>query len=262
MARPTAASWEMVPRAGRGSGQTVLVHRRFTAAAPAGRSLPTDTFTYGADIPGEPKLRLLGNVDGKRVLELGCGAGHNAVALARQGARVLAVDTSAEQIAEARFAADRAGVRLELHHAPLAELAFVRADSVDICVSAFGLAAVTDIDRVFRQVHRVLRPEGPLVISLPHPVFNLVDPKDAELRIRRSYWESAPVTTSGSDTTDGPDQPRNISQLFTSLGRANFRVDTILEPQPDPSGPRSDHWVDAMAQLPATLVIRARKEGI
>jgi SAM-dependent methyltransferase len=237
-------------------------HRRFSPAAPTGRSLPTDVVTYGSDVPGESDLRLLGHVEGKRILELGCGAGHNAIALANQGAKVIAVDSSAEQIAEARFAADRAGVKLELHHAPLAELAFVRADSIDICLSAFGLAAVADLDRVFRQVHRVLRPEGPLVISLPHPAFALADPKDPELRVRRSYWETAPVTTSGAEGVEDLDQPHTISQLFTSLGRANFRVDTILEPEPSPSAPRSAHWVPAMAQLPSTLILRARKQGI
>jgi SAM-dependent methyltransferase len=224
--------------------------------------LPVDTVTYGADIAAEPALRLLGNVEGKRVIDLGCGAGHNAIALARQGAKVIAVESSAEQIAEARFAAERAGVKLELHHAPLAELAFVRADTVDICLSVFGLATVTDVDRVFRQVHRVLRPEGPLVLSLPHPAFALVDPTDVELRVQRSYWEPAPITTSGAEGSDEPDQPRTVSGLFTSLGRANFRVDTILEPEPAPSGPRSSHWVPAMTNLPSTLLVRARKQGI
>jgi SAM-dependent methyltransferase len=238
------------------------VHRRFSAAAPAGRSLPIDAVSYGADVPGEADLRLLGTVEGKRVLDLGCGAGHNAIALGRQGAKVIAVESSAEQIAEARFAADRAGVKLELHHAPLAELAFVRADSIDACLSVFGLATVADADRVFRQVHRVLRPEGPLVLSLPHPAFALVDPDDPELRVRRSYWETAPITTSGAEGADDPDQPRTISRLFTSLGRANFRVDTILEPEPSASGPRSPHWSQAMTRLPATLLVRARKQGI
>ena len=86
-------------------------------------------------------------MEGKRILDLGCGVGHNAIALARQGAKVIGVDESSDQVAEARAACEREGVRVELHHAPLAELAFLRADTIDGAVSAFGLASVDDVDR-------------------------------------------------------------------------------------------------------------------
>lgn len=229
------------------------MHQRFTLAAPAGQALPTDVVTYGSDIAREDTLKLLGHVEGKRILDLGCGAGHNAIALARHGAKVIGVDESSDQIAAARAAAEREGVKLELHHAPLAELAFVRADTIDGVVSAYGLTAVDDIDRVFRQVARVLRPEHHFVLSLPHPTFALVDPDDPERRVVRSYWDAGNI---------GTDVPRTIAGLFTSLGRANFRVDALLEPQPSPGGPRGTGWVDLMRFAPATLILRARKHGI
>jgi len=196
------------------------MHQRFTLAAPAGRDLPTDVVSYGADVPREDTLKLLGHVEGKRILDLGCGAGHNAIALARHGAKVIGVDESSDQIAEARAAAEREGIKVELHHTPLAELAFIRADTIDAVVSAFGLAAVDDIDRVFRQVDRVLRPEHHFVLSMPHPAFSLIHADDPERRVHRSYWDTAPV---------GADIPRTVGALFTSLGRANFRVDAVLD---------------------------------
>jgi SAM-dependent methyltransferase len=237
------------------------VHHRFSVAAPAGRVLPLDAVSYGADVPGETELRLLGNVEGKRVLDLGCGAGHNEIALAKQGAKVIGVDPSADQIAEARQEAEAAGVKVELHHGSLAEVAFVRADGIDVALSVFGLATVSDVDRVFRQVHRVLKPEAPLVLALPHPAFALIDPEDPELRVRRSYWETAAILTSGAEDGD-VDQPHTVSQLFTSLLRANFRIDWIIEPQPAANTPRGPHWTPAMTMIPATLIIRARKQGI
>jgi len=229
------------------------MHQRFSVAGPSGLDLPTDVVTYGPDVAREDTLKLLGNVDGKRVLDLGCGAGHNAIALARQGAKVIGVDESSDQVADARAACEREKVKVELHHAPLAELAFIRADTIDAVLSVWGLVPVDDIDRVFRQVDRVLRPEHPLVLSMPHPAFAMVDTDDPERRIRRAYWEPAP--TKGII-------PRTISALFTSLGRANFRVDTVLEPQPTTGGPRTIAWHDHMQYVPATLIIRARKQGI
>jgi SAM-dependent methyltransferase len=236
------------------------MHRRFSVASPGGTELPTDVVSYGADVAREDTLRLLGSVEGKRILDLGCGTGHNAIALARQGAKVIGVDESSDQVADARSACEREGLRVELHHAPLAELAFLRADTIDGALSAFGLAPVEDIDRVFRQVHRVLRPEMAFVVSLPHPAFAVIDPDDPDRRVRRSYWDPAPIEADGPDRP--PDVPRTISGLFASLARANFRVDTLLEPEPPLRGPRSSRWTDAMRLLPATLIVRARKLGI
>lgn len=230
----------------------------FSVAAPAGTSLPDDSVSYGPAIPREVELRLLGDVSGKRVLDLGCGAGRNAVALAKAGARVIAVDESADQVAEARVAIDAAGVRVELHHAPLAELAFLRADTIDVALSVGALAHVADISRVFRQLHRVLRPEHAVVISVPHPVFALLDPgAEDPLRIRHSAFDQEPFT---ADDPRSGTHARSFGALFTELGRAGFRVDTVLEPPPDQTG--GPHWSPAMDQVPATLVLRARKEGI
>ena len=230
----------------------------FSVAAPAGLELPYDSVTYGPAIPREVDLRLLGDVSGKRVLDLGCGAGHNAVALARAGARTIAVDESAEQIGHARAAIDSAGVKVELHHAPLAELAFLRADTIDGAICVGALTEVADISRVFRQLHRVLRPEHHAVISVPHPAFTLLDPgSDDPLRIRRSAFDETPWTS--EDPRHGS-FARSTGTLFTELGRAGFRVDHVLEPAAvDPGGP---HWSPAMQQVPSTLILRARKEGL
>ena len=69
---------------------------------------------FGDDIAGERDLRLVGDVRGKRVLELGLPPGPpNSVALAQAGARVIAVDNSLDRIAAARRAAESPGVRVE-----------------------------------------------------------------------------------------------------------------------------------------------------
>ena len=231
----------------------------FTVAAPGGADLPDDVVTYGPDIPGEPSLRLLGDLSGKRVLDLGCGAGSNAIAMARAGARVIAVDEDADQIGAARRAIDAADVKVELHQAPLAELAFLRAETIDAAISVHSLVRVADVGRVFRQLHRVLRQEHSFVLSVPHPTFALLDPDGPEpLQIRRSAFDEQPYAH--DDPRHGT-HVRTAGALFTELGRAGFRVDHVLEPAPTGSsgGP---HWTPAMAKVPATLVLRARKEGI
>jgi SAM-dependent methyltransferase len=235
---------------------------RHADAYQAGAKLPTDVAHYGPDIATEATLRLCGNVAGKRVLELGCGGAQCSIAFARQGANAIGVDFSAAQLAFARRLVAREGVKVELRHGDLADLAFVRADTMDLVFSAYAFGFVDDLDRVFRQVHRVLKQEHPLVFSLPHPAYDMIDDDaDPALLIRRSYFDRTPIDYewNGVEFTD---YRHTISDLFTSLTRANFRVDTLLEPEPLPGGQRSQHWRPTFSHVPRTLIIRARKQGI
>lgn len=232
---------------------------RFTTAEPPEGDRGT-VVVYGADAPTEADLRLLGAVEAKRVLDLGCGTGHNAVVLAREGAKVIGVDPGADRLAMARDRAEAAEVRVELHQAGLAELAFLRSDSVDAALSAMALATVDDLARVFRQVHRVLKPEAPFVCSFPHPAFAMFDPAGPDpLRVVRPYDQDAPATwyLDGQEVTD---RPRTIGEVFTTLHRASFWVDQLLEPTAT-GAPRSRHFAELMGTVPATLIVRARKQG-
>lgn len=234
---------------------------RFSLAGASGAALDADVVRYGPGIPTEEDLRLLGHVEGRRVLDLGCGTGAGAVAMARAGARVIAVDDAAANLAETRERAERAGVRVEAHHASLAELAFVRADTIDAAVSAYGLATVDDLDRVFRQVHRVLRTDRPFVFSLPHPAFVMLDPATGEPVLRRAWWDPSPVQWSVEEGRDRPDRVVTLSQLFSGLNRAGFAVDTLIEPQAEQAA-AGEAWSEVMRWVPPTLIVRARKQGI
>jgi SAM-dependent methyltransferase len=227
------------------------------AATPAADSV----VVYGTELPSEAELKLLGPVEGTRILDLGCGVGRNAVALAHQGAKVIAVDPSAALLASARARAEAADVRIELHQAALAELAFLRSDSIDAAISVMALATADDLARVLRQVHRVLKPEAPFACSVPHPAFALIDPRAADpLQVRRAYDDASPITWELGDE-EVVDHPRTFADLFTAFSRANFRIDQVIEPTAAGSGHGDDTWADAMRVLPATLLLRARKQG-
>jgi ubiquinone/menaquinone biosynthesis C-methylase UbiE len=222
------------------------------------RESATDAVRYGPDVPTERDLRLLGDVTSKRVLDLGTDSGHAAIAFAKQGATVIAVDASEDAIRDARRAADREDARVEWHACDLADLAFLRADSIDVAFSAQALAEVEDLGRVFRQVHRVLRPNAPLVFSYDHPMALCVARDDREgalalgsLQVRQSWFDPSPRMTERNGQKHAI-YPRSISEMFVQLSRAGFRVDALLELAPAS---------EANPMVPATVVIRARKEG-
>lgn len=227
-----------------------------------GDASATSVVRYGPDTATETDLRLLGAVSDKRVLDLGCGNGQAAIAFAKQGAHAIGLDPSQELLTAAKRWSDREGVKVELHHGDLADLAFMRADSVDLVFSAWAFGGVADLTRVFRQVHRVLRQGAPLVFSIPHPMYDVIDDNDAEqpLLVRRSYFDRSPIDEQGA----GPfaDYHHTVGDIFMGLTRNNFRVDALLEPESIQARSLSPHWREAFLWLPRTLVVRARKEGI
>lgn len=202
-------------------------------------------------------MRLLGDVRGKRVLELGCGTARCSIALAKQGATAIGVDSSAEALSTARYLCEREEAKVELRQGDLADLAFLRADSVDAAFSAHALAFVDHLDRLFRQVHRVLKAGAPLVFSIPHPVARLVDDEAAHpLVVRRSYFDPTPIQSvkNGSRSVE---YQHTFSEVHGGLVRAGYRVDAVVEPEPDDPRPGKGRPL-----LPRTLVVRARKERI
>jgi SAM-dependent methyltransferase len=221
----------------------------FPAGAEAGPPL-----ALGPGLDADLSRRLLGQIEGRRILELGTGTGRMAVALAAQGAKVISVDPSFERVTDARDVAEAADVRVEYHHGDFADLAFVRGDQIDLAVAVYSLASVDDLGRVFRQVNRVLRSEASFVLSLPHPLSLMAEAADGGPRLTRTYFDTAPMSWS-LDGEEGTVHPHQIGDVVTTLWRSNFRVDTVLEPRPVPGGPPIGEWV------PTCLIIRARKQG-
>jgi len=177
------------------------------AAARRGGVGPSDTIRFGVDLPTEADLRLCGSLKGKRVLDVGCGAGENAVAMAHQGAHVIAIDASSAQLALGRKLAAESEVKVEWHEGDAADLAFLRADSIDLALAAGVVHEIEDLDRLLRQVHRVLRPGSAFVFSHEHPMRLAVGREGAgpgvlplgRLEVRRSYFDPSPVMVTCED---------------------------------------------------------------
>src|ERR1700728_2209795 len=120
----------------------------------------------------ESQLHVLGNVSGKDVLELGCGAARWAIALAKRGARVVGLDVSARQLEHARRNMRDACVDFPLVHAsaeavPLADASF------DIVFCDHGAMTFCDPSRTVPEAARLLRRGGLLAFSAATPILNL-----------------------------------------------------------------------------------------
>lgn len=112
----------------------------------------------------EAELGVLGDVAGKDVLELGCGAARFSRDLAAAGARCVGLDNSERQLEYAR----EMGVDFPLVHAAAEEIPLPD-ESFDVVFSDHGALSWGDPQRVVPEVARILRPGGLLVFNVTSP---------------------------------------------------------------------------------------------
>jgi SAM-dependent methyltransferase len=139
-----------------------------------GPQLDHRPLAWGVWAVPEAEVRALGDVVGRRVLELGCGAGQWSAFLADAGARPVGIDVSEEQLAAARrFMLTRTGYPLV--HGDGEQLPF-RDGSFDVVLSDHGAMSWADPYRTVPEVARVLRPGGRLAFNTGTPWFWVCQP--------------------------------------------------------------------------------------
>jgi SAM-dependent methyltransferase len=182
----------------------------------------------------EADARLLGDVDGRRILEIGCGAAACSRWLATQGAQAVALDLSAGMLRHARDAANSSGVRVPLVQADAVRLP-VRDDAFDLAFTAFGAVPfVEDSAAVMREVFRALKPGGRWVFSVTHPMrwIFLDDPGEGGLVAIHSYFDRRPyVEHDETGAATYVEHHRTVGDRVRELVNAGFVLRDIVEPE-------------------------------
>jgi ubiquinone biosynthesis O-methyltransferase len=109
-------------------------------------------------------LELVGDVGGRKVLDVGCGDGELALALVKRGAIVTGIDASFAMIDAAEWRAKQHAAEIAFQVATAEQLPFP-AGRFDVVTAITILCFVEDAAPVFREIARVLRPGGRLVIG-------------------------------------------------------------------------------------------------
>jgi|SRR5579875_385888 len=179
----------------------------------------------------ESQLRILDPVEGKDVLELGCGAARWSAALAQRAARVAGLDISGAQLRHA--GQDPAGGGCRLVAADAQALPFV-AGSFDVVLSDYGGMSWGDPYRTVPEVARVLRPGGQLAFCTNTPFFAMCwssADRTLSAELRRAYFglHTRQVSPDAMDYVLGYGA---WIQLFRSH---DLTVETVIE-EPPPSG--------------------------
>lgn len=162
------------------------------------------------DAVGDPRDAL--------ALDLGCGTGRHALWLAAEGASVTALDFSEGMLDQARKKPGAERIRFIAHdlHTPLPFVA-----EFDLVVSGLVLEHIANLDHVFSEARRVLRPAGRAVISAMHPAMFL---QGTQARFKD------PAT---GDVIMPGSVPHSISDFVMAALRAGFTISRITEHAPD-----------------------------
>jgi SAM-dependent methyltransferase len=199
-----------------------------------GEFLRDTGFVWCPEGVDEAEAHLLGDVSGRRVLEMGCGAAQCARWLVGQGAQVAAFDLSHRQLRHSQRIDLDTGLHVPVVQADAEVLPFADG-SFDLACSAFGaLPFVADPLAVFREVGRVLRPGGRFVFSVSHPIRWAFpdDPGPRGLTSDRSYFDRSPyVETDEYGTPTYVEHHRTMGDWIGLIVASGLSVTGLLEPE-------------------------------
>ena len=192
-------------------------------------------FVWGPEGLREEDARFLGDVAGKRVLEIGSGAGQCSRWVATQGATAVGLDVSWRQLQHSRRIDDDTGLPVPVVQATASHLPFAEG-SFDIVFSSFGaLQFISDEDQLVAEIARVLAPGGRLAFSVTHPTRWMFpdDPGPDGLTATQSYWDHRPYVEVDDATgvVAYVEHHRTIGDWVRVLHRHGLSLIDIAEPE-------------------------------
>ena len=176
-------------------------------------------------------------LEGKRVLDLGCGYGWHCRYAAEQGAvRVLGLDLSGKMIEEARRR--NAGSPIEYRICGIEEYEYPE-NAWDCVISNLALHYIENIENVFQKVHRTLKPGGVFLFNIEHPVFTAGVGQDWIYTQEGTpqYWPVDDYFLPGERHTrflgcDITKQHHTLTQILMGLLRNGFALEAVEEAEP------------------------------
>jgi ubiquinone/menaquinone biosynthesis C-methylase UbiE len=208
------------------------------------------------DMPAIKKI--ITNIKGKKVLDVGCGPGTYTSYFASKGASVCAIDISEKMIKMTHKKVPTAEVRVaDMNKIPYPPGTF------DLVFYGLSIHYLKDILPTLKEAYRVLKNKGKLVISTGNPAINgarLVDINGERMFVMEDYfgamteqWQMVPGMMIKNYT-------KNISGLINPVSKAGFRITRITEPKPAKSAGKHDPVsYDRTTKAPSFIIIEAVK---
>jgi SAM-dependent methyltransferase len=209
---------------------------------------------------------LPGNMASMTILSIGCDDSGPAIESAKRGAKVIVADPSEMFLDETFKDLAREGLSAELVVASPLDLGSIPKESVDLVAAGSHITIVTDLERVFRELQRVLRPRGRLLLIVPHPLMSggrsIAGTSGNAQWLLENYFSPGPEPVPDHMRKDASleDQPRlrTFQGYVDPLIACGFSIERVMEPQPDPrtKGLNNTVW-NLYNRIPQLLIVKA-----
>ena len=229
--------------------------------ATAAKILETDISKMGVGYLSPSQVsELVGDVSGKRLLDMGCGDGDEMFQWALLGADVVGVDNSPKQLEAARDNANALGISCRFVLADLLHLPdSLLKGEFDIVFSSAVICWIGDLVRWVRNVFLALKPGGIFLLNAAHPLTAFArDIIEGESN-RESYFSEGPFSKQidgAHDWNPADDEITTVEwyytlgSLVTAVGQSCLRIADLIE---HPGCGNYENW-------PGGFTLRAVKE--
>ncbi len=224
--------------------------------------------SYGPYAQTEDELRLFEDIQGKNVLDIGCGSGHSLRYMGMKGAKELwGIDISDRQIKTASEILR--GRECYLYCSPMEMENGLPKDYFDYVYSIYGIGWTTDLAATFHLVNSYLKPGGIFIFSWDHPLYSHMKSQNGTILLEGSYQEEGVITYPKFKGEDAPVAipKRKMSTYINELIKAEFLIDTVIESEVSINDrttheEMSDRYysLSKAKRFPTTMIIKARKK--
>lgn len=226
---------------------------------------------------------MLGDIRGKTVLDVACGEGYNTRLLAKRGGKVTGIDFSERMIDLAIAEEGRDPLDIAYHVMDAADMRGIEDSAFDIATCLMVYMDFENIEGVTREIARVLKPRGFIIISMPHPCFEMswqdgkkvagwVYENDADplnrgkpLYVRQSdyfrtgryeiNWNMPRLKTHFRTVSF----KRTLTDYFGVLGRQGLYISELVEPKPTEEALTKDPSSEKHLRVPESIIFKAVK---
>lgn len=206
-------------------------------------------------------LELLGDVQNKMILDLGCGDAKFGVELFEKGcASYLGIEPSTKMLEFAKRNLSNTKGNVEQ---TTIEAWSYPAERFDLVISRLALHYVENLDEAFRNIYKTLKPNGRFVFSVMHPAMTSCD-KSRENNELRTSWIVDDYFQQGARRVrlhNGfvTQYHRTLETTITSLQKAGFVLEQVREGCPKAENFTDETLYQRRMRIPLFLILSCRK---
>ena len=219
------------------------------------------------DLIEQPAMRkLLPDLNGKSVLDLGCGYGHNCIDFVNRGAtRVVGIDISEKMLDVAKE--ESVNAKIEYRNMSMTDISNLN-ETFDFIYSSLAFHYVKDFDAFAKDMYSVLNAGGQLLFSQEHPIITSTVDGAGHFN-KDENGEKVSYTFSNYNQpgerkihwyVDGVIKyHRTFSNIINALAKAGFVIEEVCEPVPeDRVIEKVPAWIKEYIK-PNFLIVKAKK---